>query len=323
MKVFLTGATGFVGSHLAEALVRQGHTVTALARRPDQHENLKQIGVTPASGSLENARALTAALAGVDVIYHVAGATSARNEAEFFAVNEGGTRRLLDAAHQAAPRARFVYISSQAAIGPSKSGVPSNEDVEARPLTPYGRSKLAGELAVRGSELAWTIVRPSSVYGPRDREFFKLFQLAKRGLAPVFGSGAQEVSIIHVSDLVALTLAAAGSERGIRQIFHAAHSEGVLSRDVAKATGAAQGKSPVVIPVPGLLAAGVVGVISRLAGLVGQTTVLSPERLDEFMAPSWLLDVSKAQRSLGWRATITMQEGMQLTAQWYRENGWL
>ena len=323
MKVFITGATGFVGSHLAEALVRQGHTVVALARRPEQHVNLANLGITPAPGSLENARALEAAMAGAEVVFHVAGATSARNETEFFAINEGGTRRVLDAARGAAPSARVVYISSQAAIGPSAQGLPADEDVAARPLTPYGRSKHAGELAVRGAGLPWTIVRPSSVYGPRDKEFLKLFRLAKRGIAPIFGTGAQEVSLIHVADLVDVVLAAATQPGALGQVFHAAHPETVLSRDVALATGAAQGRSPVVIPVPGLVAAGAVAVISRAAALFGQTTVLSPERLDEFMAPSWLLDVSKAKHSLGWQARIPMAEGMKQTADWYRAHGWL
>jgi nucleoside-diphosphate-sugar epimerase len=303
--------------------VARGHTVVALARRPDQHEQLRKIGVTPAGGSLENQRALTTALAGVDLVFHVAGATSARNEAEFFSVNEGGTRRLLDAVRNTAPGiTRFVYISSQAALGPSAPGTPSPEDTAAHPVTPYGRSKHAGELAVRGSELPWTIVRPSSVYGPRDREFLRLFRIAKRGLAPVFGTGSQELSLLHISDLVDLIIASS-SDMGLRQIFHAAHGEVVLSRDVARAAGTSMGGSPIVIPVPGLVATGIVGVIGRLATLAGQTTVLSPERLAEFLAPSWLLDVSKAKRLLGWSAKLPMLEGMKRTGAWYKEAGWL
>ena len=324
MKVFLTGATGFVGSHLAEALVARGDHVVALARRPDQHDALQQKGITPASGTLENARALAAALAGVDAVYHVAGAVSARNEAEFFAINEGGTRRVLDAVRQAAPGIRrFVYVSSQAALGPSKRGAPANEDAEPRPLAAYGRSKLAGELAVRGSELPWTVVRPSSVYGPRDKEFLKLFQIVRYGIAPLFGSGSQEVSVVHIADLVDAIVRAGTQDAAVRQTFHVANAERVESRDLAHAAGAALGKSPFVIPVPGLVASGVVYAISGAAALAGRTTVLSPERLGEFMAPSWLLDVSKAERLLGWKARIGLKDGMQQTAAWYQENKWL
>ncbi|MFI5281328.1 MAG: NAD-dependent epimerase/dehydratase family protein, partial [Gemmatimonadales bacterium] len=136
MKTFVTGATGFVGSHLAEALAARGDTVLALARRPDQHASLRALGVTPVNGSLENERSLLAALEGVEVVYHCAGLVAAKDEAEFFAVNDAGTRRLLDAVRRAAPGiTRFVYVSSQAALGPSPRGAPLDEGVECRPVT--------------------------------------------------------------------------------------------------------------------------------------------------------------------------------------------
>lgn len=324
MKAFITGATGFVGSHLVEALVARGDTVTALARRPDQHQALQKAGATPVSGSLENERSLEAALSGVDTVYHVAGITSGRDEAEFFAVNEGGTRRLLDAVRRAAPGLRrFVYISSQAALGPSTRDQPAREDAECRPLTPYGRSKLAGELAVRGAGVPWTIVRPPSVYGPRDKEFLKLFQLTRLGVAPVFGSGAQQLSLVYIADLVEAIALAGSLEAGAGQIFHAGHAEVVLSREVARAAGAALGRSPVLIPVPGALASGIVGIVGRAAALAGRRTVLTSERIAEFLAPSWLLDSGKADRVLGWKAKQQMVEGMKMTGAWYREHKWV
>ncbi len=324
MKTLVTGATGFVGGHLAHALADRGHEVVALARRPEQHAALAALGVKPLSGSLENDRALDIALAGVELVYHVAGVTDARNEAEFFAVNETGTRRLLDAVRRAAPGLkRLVYVSSQAAVGPSPRGKPLREESECRPITSYGRSKLAGELAVRGSGLPWAVVRPPAVYGPRDKAFLKLFQLTRTGLAPVFGGGTQELSLVFVGDLVELLVAAGEHEAAAGQIFHAAHGEVVLSRDVSRAAGAAMGKRPVVLPVPGLLATAVVGVIERVATATGQRTVLTTERLAEFLAPSWLLDVSKAERLLGWKAAISLADGMRETGRWYRENGWL
>ena len=324
MKALVTGATGFVGSHLLEALVKRGDTVIALARRPDQHDALKAIGATPVPGSLENDRALANALSGVDTVYHVAGATTARNEAEFFATNEGGTRRLLEAARAAAPNLRrFVYVSTQAALGPSPRDAALTEDAQCRPLTPYGRSKLAGELAVRGSVLPWSVVRPPAVYGPRDKEFLKLFRLAKRGLAPVFGAGTQQLSLVSVIDLVDALVLAGTHDAATRQIFHAAHPEIVLSRDVSRAAGAAIGTSPVLIPVPGFVAAAIAGVVGRVASMMGQSTIISSERVAEFLAPSWLMNVSKAQRLLGWTAKISMQDGMRATGSWYREHGWI
>ena len=324
MKTFVTGANGFVGSHLTAALAARGDTVLALARQPAMHAALKAVGAIPVAGSLENERSLLTALAGVEVVYHVAGVTAAKDEAEYFAVNEAGTRRLLDAVRKAAPNLRrLVYISSLAALGPSPRGVALTEDAECRPLTAYGRSKLAGELAVRGAGLPWSVVRPPSVYGPGDRAFLQIFQLVRRGIAPVFGTGAQELSLVYIADLVRAIILAGTHDAALNQIFHTAHRDVTLSRDVAKAAGAAIGKTPVVIPVPGFLAKPIVWAISRVAASRGRRTSLGPERLAEFLAPSWVMSVAKAERMIGWKAETGVMEGMALTAAWYRKEGWL
>ncbi|HEY2806761.1 MAG TPA: NAD(P)-dependent oxidoreductase [Gemmatimonadales bacterium] len=324
MRSLVTGATGFVGSHLAETLASRGHEVVALARRPEQHAALTAAGIKPVNGSLENDRALEVALAGVDVVYHVAGITDARNEAEFFAVNETGTRRLLDAVRRTVPGlTRFVHVSSQAAVGPSRRGEPLREEAETHPITSYGRSKLAGELAVRGSELPWAVVRPPAVYGPRDKAFLKLFKLVRRGIAPVFGTGTQELSLVYVGDLVEALILAGTRGEANRQIFHAANREVKLSREVSRAAGTAIGANPMILPVPGPLATGVIAVIERVAAATGQRTILTTERLAEFLAPSWLLNVDKAERLLGWTAKVPLPDGLKTTGTWYKEHGWL
>jgi nucleoside-diphosphate-sugar epimerase len=324
VKTFVTGATGFVGSHLAEALVARGDTVLALARRPDQHAALRALGVTPVAGSLENERSLVAALEGVEVVYHSAGLVAAKDEAEFFAVNDAGTRRLLDAVRRTAPGiTRFVYVSSQAALGPSPRGAALAEDAECHPVTPYGRSKLAGELTVRGAHLPWCVVRPCIVYGPRDREFLRLFKIVRRGFAPVIGTGRQQLSLIYISDLVRLLLLAGTETQALGQILHAAHPEIVASRDIVRAAGQAMGKSPFIIPVPGFLAAPVVWAISRVGRLQGHRPALNVDKLPELLAPAFVISVARAERLLGWKAEHGVVEGMALTAEWYRKEGWL
>jgi nucleoside-diphosphate-sugar epimerase len=323
MRVLVTGATGFVGGHLVEVLAAQGDEVVALARRSETHDELRRLGARPVPGSLEDAAALGSALAGCAVIYHLAGLTAAKNEAEFLAVNEGGTRRLLDAAARTAPSARFVYVSSQAALGPSTPGTRLDEDAPCHPVTAYGRSKLAGERAVRTGALPWVIVRPPAVYGPRDREFLRLFRIVRRGIAPVFGTGEQELSLVYVRDLVD-AIARAGTVPGIEgRVFHAAHGEVVRSREVARAVGAALGRSPVVVPVPGTLARPIVGLIGRAAAATGRRSVVNSDKMAEFLAPSWLLAVDRAARDLGWTASVGVVEGMRRTAEWYRAEGWL
>jgi dihydroflavonol-4-reductase len=327
VKVFVTGATGFVGGHLAAALVERGDEVRCLARRPEQAAFLASRGARPVLGSLEDAPSLATALAGADVVYHVAGLTAAPSERAFLEVNAEGTRRLIGAVSAAAPDLqRFVYVSSIAAVGPVPRGARLTEDSPCRPVTAYGRSKLAGEAAVRRSPaLPWTIVRPGVVYGPRDRELLRMFRIARSGFAPVFGLGRQEVSLVHVADLARAILLAGAEPRAVAQTYHIAHPAALSQRDLARAIGRAvrAGRPALVVPVPTLVAAPIVWVIGRAAAAAGRRSVVSGDKLAEFIAPSFATSIEKAERELGWRPAIEPEAGLAATAAWYRQEGWL
>src|SRR6185312_13128446 len=165
MRVLVTGATGFVGSHLAEALRRRGDEVTVLARSARKAAALAPLGVRVVAGDLHDRDALRRAVEGQDLVHHVAGVIAARREADFMVANRDGTRNVVQAA-EAAEVGRLVFVSSMAAAGPTIKGRPLRGDELTRPVTGYGRSKLAAEQVVTASRLAWTIVRPPIVYGP-------------------------------------------------------------------------------------------------------------------------------------------------------------
>jgi nucleoside-diphosphate-sugar epimerase len=327
VRAFVTGATGFVGSHLAAALVGRGDEVVCLARRPEQAAFLASLGALVSPGSLEDADSLRAALVGADVVYHVAGLTAAASEQEFLDVNEGGTRRLIGAIRDTSPTLkRFVYVSSIAAVGPTERGTRLTEEAPCRPVTAYGRSKLAGETVVRRSPaLPWVIVRPGVVYGPRDREMLRLFQIAGRGIVPVFGMGRQELSVVHASDLAEAIVRAGTEPAALGQTYHIAHPAVVSQRDLARGVGRAArgGRAPLVIPVPAALAAPIVLVIGRAAAASGRRSTVSADKLAEFLAPSFAAAVGKAERELRWRATTDLDRGLAETAAWYRKEGWL
>jgi nucleoside-diphosphate-sugar epimerase len=322
MKALVTGATGFVGSHLVEALRLRGDEVTALVRSPGKAALLAELGVRQAPGDLRDGAALDHAADGQDVVFHVAGLIAARSEAEFLEVNRDGTARVLEAAGRANVR-RFVLFSSMAAAGPSTPGRPLTGSEVARPVTAYGRSKLAGENVVRAGRVPWTILRPPMVYGPRDRELLKVFRAARTGIAPVFGDGTQELSAVHGADLAQAAVACATPELALGRIYYPCHPRTFTSAAFVRAVGVALGRQVRIVRVPqpvGRLALWFVGGAARLAG---RATVLTADKANEFFERAWTGDPAPCTRDTGWVPAIDLEPGLAETARWYRSTGWI
>jgi nucleoside-diphosphate-sugar epimerase len=319
----VTGATGFVGSHLVEALQRSGAEITAFARSPAKSASLVSSGVRVVAGDLHDLDGLSRAVQGQDVIYHVAGVVAARSEAEFLRCNCEGTRNLVTAAETSGQQLRFVLVSSLAAGGPAPRGLPLDGTEPARPVTAYGRSKLAAEEVVRASSLSWTIVRPPVVYGPRDREVFKLFRLARLGIAPVFGDGAQELSAIHAADLASSFLAVADSGGATGHTYTACHPQIFTSGEFARAIGAAMGRSVGTLRIPKPLGRALLTITENAARIAGQQTILTTDKANEFFQAAWTGDPRPLTRDTGWCAKFDLRSGLADTYQWYRRAGWL
>lgn len=322
MRAFVTGGTGFVGAHLVQALRARGDTVTCLVRNPAKAQALGWTDVRLIPGDLDDRAALHEGGAGAEVIYHVAGRISARDLDEFMRANRDGTANLLEAVPRD-PAPRFVLVSSLAAAGPTRPGEPIDETRPPSPVTPYGQSKLAAEVLVRALAPSWTIVRPPTVYGEWDREVLKVFKLARTGLAPVFGDGSQELSVIYAGDLAAALVAAATSPAAVNRVYFAAHPTVTTSRELVRAVGQAVGRAPRIVPLPAPLVRGLLWTIGSLAHLVGRATLLSGDKAAEFLAPAWTCRPDALMRATGWRAATDLDAGLRRTAQWYRHVGWL
>lgn len=325
MKTLVTGATGFVGSHLVQQLLERGHEVSALVRSPERAAPLGARGVRLIAGDLASVDAIAEAVAEQDVIYHAAAMTGARNEAEFLAANRDGTSRMIEAAvHAAVPR--FVHISSAAAGGPSSSGVPRTglQEPDA-PVTMYGRSKLAAEHMVRDAPLGWTILRPPAVYGPADStNFLDVFRTARRlGIAPVFGDGSQQLSLVHVTDLAAAAIAAGENPATSGQLYYVNHPEVVTSRELVEAIGHAVDRRMRVVPLPHWITRNALRVTGAWAHLLDRKTILHADKVHEFVQPAWTGDPSRFMADTGWAPRFDLALGLRDTAAWYRREGWL
>jgi nucleoside-diphosphate-sugar epimerase len=324
-RVLLTGATGFVGSHVAEAFERAGWQVRALARTPERARQVLPLTAEIAAGSLEDEHALRVAVRDVDVVVHLAALTHARTEREYHAVNVDGTERLLRAVLEAAPRPRrFVYLSSLAAAGPAIDGRGVRTDDTPRPLTAYGRSKLAGEgVCLRArDEIEMVILRAPAVYGPRDTDLFHFFRLARTGLMPVPTGPARPLQMVHVSDL-ARALVHAAERAGEGGVYHIAEQRAYTWEEVGQLVGAAVNHSVRPLRVPASLIRGLAAMSELAAAAVGRSSIFNRDKARELLAPGWLCETEAARLELKFEAGIPLPDGLRTTAQWYRDQGWL
>jgi nucleoside-diphosphate-sugar epimerase len=322
VRAAVTGATGFVGGHLVEHLLERGARVACLARSDAGAAALAARGCRVVRGALEDAAALRALVAGVEVVFHVAGLVAARNEAAFMRVNRDASADVA-AACRAAGVSRLVLVSSLAVTGPTLAGRPLDESARPRPVTPYGRSKLAAEEAVRASGAPFTIVRPPAVYGPRDRQWLRLFRLARRGLVPLLGDGGQELSLVHAADLASALLRAAEAPATLGRVYHAAHPATLSQVELGRAIARAVGARVRLVRLPAPLVRAVLFVSGAAAALAGRATLLSPAKAPELLASAWTCTPEALQRDAGWSAAVPHERGLADTAAWYRRAGWL
>jgi nucleoside-diphosphate-sugar epimerase len=318
----VTGGTGFVGGHLVDALLRRGDRVTCLVRSAEKAGELEGRGCRVVVGHLGDAAALASLVQGCDVVYHAAAAVAALTEGELYRINVEGTTRVAHAAKKAGI-GRLLHVSSLAVTGPTVPGRPLDESAPPRPVTPYGRSKQAAEDVVRSAGVAFTIVRPPAVYGPRDRQFLRLFRIVRRGWAPLLLGGSQELSLVYSGDLALGLIAAATSDATVGGTYHAAAGEVVTQRALVESMARAMERPVRVIAVPPLALRAVLRIRGTLARLAGRPSLLSPEKAAELTAAAWTCTSDAIARDAGWRATTGLSEGLEETAEWYKQAGWL
>ncbi|MGO9837635.1 MAG: NAD-dependent epimerase/dehydratase family protein [Polyangiaceae bacterium] len=327
MKVLVTGASGLLGSHVAELLSARGTQVRALVRKSSNRKHLETLrNVELFEGSVEQADRVREAIDGVDAVVHAAGLVKARNTDEFFAVNVGGTSNLIDAARRRGrPLDRFVYVSSLEACGPSADGSPIAADQE-NPVTSYGRSKLAAEKVVLSArnEMPVVILRPGAIYGPRDGEILEAFRSIKFGLLPLVAGGTAKGVWIYATDCAEACIRAIDASVPSGRAYFVDDGCGPIeARQMLADAERALGKRAFIrasLPAPLLqqIARGV-----EVFGRVTNRPMMLTREKANMLLQHWVCSSEDTRRDLGWQPKVPWTEGIDRAVKWYRENGWL
>jgi len=329
LKAFVTGGTGFVGSHLVEELLNRDYKVRCLVR--SDLKWLDGLPIETVRGDLFDAEALREGVRGVDIVHHVAGLTRAETQEALDRANVEGTLSVLDAVRAAAPAVESVVVtSSLAACGPSPvvgdRPRPLTEADPLRPITRYGRSKERMEAAMQEhyDDLPLTIVRPPAVYGPREADIFTIIKAAdKQRVFPIVGEGrAPQLSLVHVRDLVRGLADLGESDATAGETYFVSSEAHYSWNEIRETILGALGRGALRVNVPRPLV-GVVGMAAEAVGKAfGTYPPLNREKAREAKA-AWLCSPAKAQRDVGYRQTVSLDEGMRETVAWYRAHGWL
>ncbi len=336
-RVLVTGATGFIGGQLAEALVRQGHSVRCLVRRTSDTRRLQELGASFVKGDVTEADQLVKALANVDVIFHLAGLTNALSTTELYRVNADGAGFVAAACARRQTPPTLILVSSIAAAGPTSRDAIRVESDPVAPVSNYGRSKLAGETAAAkwASEIPLTIVRPGMTFGPRDHTSLPIFTtIATWGIHPVVGLGRTKIPLLHVKDLTDLLIRAASDgerlstpecdvpESGVG-VYFASHDRAPSFRELGSLIAYAMNRRVIPVPLYPPIAASAAAVNQLRSQLYRRSDSLNIDKIREAKQPSWETSNAKAKRQLNWKLSASLEEQIRETVDWYEANDWI
>ncbi len=320
-RVLCTGAAGFIGSHMVKALRVRGDEVWGLLGPGD--EPGPQAGVRWVRGDICRPSTLGEVRCQFDTVYHLAGLLTSECDDRYFAVNFEGTRNLVDAVLADGPPRRFVLASSLAAAGPSPRASGRRDEDPSRPVSAYGRSKRMAELYLESisERLPSTIIRLPLVYGPGSHGgLFAYFRMARAGCCLVVGHSLATVGFVE--DIVRGLILSAECEAGRGKTYVLGETRSYRDTEIIAAIGAALSAHPVRIRIPYSVAYWGVAVGEAIAAARGRVATVRRQELDGYLKfPFWNADTSKAAREIGVSTSVSLREGVQLAANWYRDRG--
>lgn len=324
MKAFVTGGTGFIGSHLVDRLIDDPSYDEVRCMVRSREKWIKDKEFTRVHGDLHNIPVLKSSLKDVDVIFHIAAIVKAPTQREFDYANVEATENLIRLAHKSGVK-KMIILSSLAAAGPSFE-YPLTEEDDMMPVSMYGESKKRMEEMIHNiapKDMSITIVRPPAVYGPREEQIYTWFKMANKGISPIVGDGTKpRLSLIYVDDLIeGIMLAAGRIEKGVETYFFSG-PEVVNWNQIRHISSGILNKKTIPLYIrPGLVKK-IAGVIETSASLFGSYPVINREKAAE-MILEWTCSHDKAITELGYDPKFSLEEGLRLTLNWYKKHHWL
>lgn len=322
----VTGSNGFIGSHLVEYLLSKSFCVRCMVRKTSDLRWIEPLNVEYVYADLSDIEALEKATENMDYIFHLGGKTKSPNREGFFQANKFGTRNLVEAAMKTAPRLkRFIYISSQAAAGPSAGLIPRKESDPPSPVTWYGESKLAGEHVVMeyAHRLPVTIIRPPSVYGPRDTDVLEVFKAVHFHIKPILGFKNSYASFIYILDLIKGLYQAALSDITIGETYYLVSDTVVSWQKMNSVIAEAMQIHAFTVHIP-VWFFGLIALTRELhTKLTGIPSILNWQKMNEFKEHFWICENVKAKAHFGFEPEFSLEKGIGLTLDWYQKHGWI
>ncbi|MEX0845184.1 MAG: NAD-dependent epimerase/dehydratase family protein [Balneolaceae bacterium] len=324
MKAFVTGGTGFIGSHLVEALINSPDYTEVRCLVRDREKWLTGLNFKKISGDLQNLKALEKGVTGADILFHIAAIVKAPNKRAFTQANVDATENLVRLAQKKGVK-NMVILSSQAAAGPS-NGSPKTEKDPMNPVSMYGESKKEMERRIKSAAFekeSIKIIRPPAVYGPREDQIYDFFKACSKGICPIIGDGNNpRVSLVYVSDLVnGIMQASKKTDPGIHTYFIS--GEGTHSwNEIRAITSKVLGKKTIPLKIKPGMVKKAAGIIETVASLFGKYPVINREKANELIL-EWTCTSAKAQKELDYHPKVSLAEGISRTIHWYKMHNWL
>ncbi|MDD5624642.1 MAG: NAD(P)-dependent oxidoreductase [Candidatus Cloacimonetes bacterium] len=323
MKIAITGANGFAGSNFANYFHSQGNEVRGIVR-PQADLSLLDSNLDIQVSDYNSKEELKRILEGMDVLIHNAGAVRTHTFMQMVEANVGTTRRVMEAFNAMSEGKRFIYISSQAASHPTKDMELAKEEEPSAPVDWYGKSKLLAEKIIQ-TECAkeWVIVRPCSIYGPGEKDFYQVFKAVQKGINFHIGRKPQYMNLIYVRELAQFLELCLTQKNAAGEIFFASDGEIYTQQEFMRLIAEILEVKTVEIAVPVSLAKAAFYAGEAFERITGKTTLLNKQKMKEIIDVTWLCSIDKAKRLLGWNPQPDLKGHLSETINWYKEHNWL